>query len=454
MPRNHTDVLSDFLVAASAPRHLHASGSLDEARALLLADPSLGASTIFGAAITGNDVAAQHLLTADPLLATTRGGPYEWDALTYLCFSRFLRHDAPNDLEVSARFTRVAERLLDAGASANSGFLDTRHQPTPIFESVLYGAAGLAQHAPITRLLLARGADPNDSEVPYHAPESYDLSVMNALLESGTLNAASLAMMLLRKTDWHDERGIERLLAYGVNPNEAGQWKHSPFIHAIRRNNRPAIIERMLDHGANPLLRIGDRDGDMDGVALTIWCGRRDLLALYAAHGRTRALDPLESIAVACIEGHTDHARALLASSHDTAAAFASQAPAFLARSIISGNEDAVRALLAVGVPVDSRFTDTDGYWGLAPHCTALHVAAWFGRHVIVRLLLNAGADAVARDSHGRAPLTYAVKACTNSHGMDRRAPDSVAALLAAGADARAISTPTGYAEIDTLLRP
>jgi ankyrin repeat protein len=453
MPRDHHVALSAFLVAASPPRHAHADGSLEEARALLRAEPSLGTSTIFGAAITGNDEAAERHLRADPLLATLRGGPYEWDALTYLCFSRFLRHDAPTELEVSARFTRVAERLLDAGASANTGFLDTQHQPTATFESVLYGAAGLAQHAPITRLLLARGADPNDSEVPYHAPESYDLSVMNALLESGSLNAASLAMMLLRKTDWHDERGIARLLDYGVDPNVAGHWKHSPFIHAIRRNNRPAIIERMLNHGANPLRRIGDLDGDMDGVALTIWCGRRDLLSMYAAHGRTRAFDPLETIAVACLEGHTDRARALQASSHDTAAAFAAQAPAFLARSIISGNEDAVRVLLAIGVPVDSRFTDTDGYWGLAPYGTALHVAAWFGRHAIVRMLLDAGADAVAQDSRYRTPLMYAVKACTNSHWMDRRAPDSVAALLAAGADARSISTPTGYDDIDTLLR-
>ncbi len=108
--------------------------------------------------------------------------------------------------------------------------------------------------------------------------------------------------------------------------------------------------------------------------------------------------------------------------------------------------------LLASGVPVDSRFTDRDGYWGIAPESTSLHVASWFGRHSVVRLLLDAGADVSARDGRGHTPLVYAVKACTASYWMQRRAPDSVAALLGAGADASVIATPTGYDEIDRLL--
>jgi hypothetical protein len=53
--------------------------------------------------------------------------------------------------------------LLDAGASANTGFYSDDHQP-PEFESVLYGAAGVAHHPGVTRVLLERGADPNDGE--------------------------------------------------------------------------------------------------------------------------------------------------------------------------------------------------------------------------------------------------------------------------------------------------
>ena len=51
----------------------------------------------------------------------------------------------------------------------------------PAWESALYGAAGVAHHAELTRLLLERGADPNDGEVTYHAPETYDNAAMRVL---------------------------------------------------------------------------------------------------------------------------------------------------------------------------------------------------------------------------------------------------------------------------------
>ena len=41
----------------------------------------------------------------------------------------------------------LATALLDAGASARTGFYDPGHLPEPGFESVLYGAAGVAHDA-------------------------------------------------------------------------------------------------------------------------------------------------------------------------------------------------------------------------------------------------------------------------------------------------------------------
>ena len=57
---------------------------------------------------------------------------------------------------------------------------------------MLYGAAGIAHHAPLTRLLLERGADPNDDETPYHTPESYDNDALKVLVESGRLTDDNL----------------------------------------------------------------------------------------------------------------------------------------------------------------------------------------------------------------------------------------------------------------------
>jgi hypothetical protein len=95
-----------------------------------------------------------------PRNATATGGPRNVDALTYLCFSTYLR----DDRERSADFVRAATALLDAGADVNTGFFDPTHRPEPEWESAIYGAAGVAHHPELTRLLIERGGNPNDEE--------------------------------------------------------------------------------------------------------------------------------------------------------------------------------------------------------------------------------------------------------------------------------------------------
>ena len=220
MPETH-NTRDAFVIAAVAPRtDSHASGTLDDANALLATDPSLATHDIHIAAILGDDAAVRAFLTTDPTLATSKSAPYDWDALTHLCFSRYLRLDAAR----SDGFTKAARALLDAGADANAGFYETDHQPAPVYEPVLYGAAGVAHHEGVTRLLLERGADPNGEEVPYHAPEGYELGAYRALLESDKLTADSLTTMLLRKSDWHDVDGMRLTLERGADANAVGRW--------------------------------------------------------------------------------------------------------------------------------------------------------------------------------------------------------------------------------------
>src|SRR5205823_7106471 len=167
--------------------------------------PEIASSDIHSAAILGDDAAVRRFLELEPENATVKGGPRGWDALTHLCFSKYLRLDRAR----SAGFVRAATALLDAGASVNTGFYEERHQPRPEFESALYGAAGVAHHPELTRLLLERGADPNDGEVVYHTPEGWDNAALKVLVQSGKLNAESLGTILLRKTDWHDDDAIK-----------------------------------------------------------------------------------------------------------------------------------------------------------------------------------------------------------------------------------------------------
>jgi len=141
-----------FIEAACVPRDAHDSGTLEEAETILARHPEVAGSSVHTAAILGDEAAVRGFLACDRATATTTGGPYGWDALTHLCFSRYLRLDAAR----SEAFVRTARALLDAGASANTGWYETSDHPhpRPLFESAIYGAAGVARHPELTRLLL------------------------------------------------------------------------------------------------------------------------------------------------------------------------------------------------------------------------------------------------------------------------------------------------------------
>jgi len=117
------------------------------------------------------------------------------------------------------------------------------------------------------------------------------------------------------------------------------------------------------------------------------------------------------------------------------------------------GNSNGVSQLLDLGVNVGALFKEGDGYFDVAPNSMAIHVAAWRANHGTVKLLLERGAPVDVPDGKGRTPLALAVKACVDSYWTDRRSPESVEALLRAGARASEVRLPSGYSEVDELLR-
>ena len=117
------------------------------------------------------------------------------------------------------------------------------------------------------------------------------------------------------------------------------------------------------------------------------------------------------------------------------------------------GNDAGVRHLLDLGVDAGAVYTQGDGYFGVARNSTALHVAAWRARHATARLLIERGAPLNVLDGDGRTPLALAIRACVDSYWSDRRSPESVKALLDAGASVDGVDFPSGYSDVDELLR-
>lgn len=448
--------MSDGLEAARAA-FINAAfwhGRLEAANAVLAAHPEVAGSDIHIAAMLGDDAAVRRFLADDAGLATTKGGPRKVTPLIHLCFSCYLREDRAR----SDAFVRAATALLDAGADPDSGFFDETHRPNPEWESALYGAAGVAFHAGVTRLLLDRGANPNDEEVPYHSPETWENDAFRLLLDSGELTADSLNMMLLRKTDWHDLEGVQLVLDHGADVNRMSRWGKTALHNAILSDNRLAIVELLLDRGADPGIVANDlRHGGSfrpgrSSTSLAARRGRADVLAAIEKRGHAVALEGVDRLIAACARADGGAVSEIAHREPALVSQVLAEGGTLLAEFTGTGNAAGVGQLLDLGVPVDARYGG-NSYMGIAGDSTALHVAAWRMSDDALDLLIDRGAEVNARDADGRTPLMLAVKACVDSYWTERRSPRPVRALLAAGADTHGVQYPSGYDEVDALLK-
>ncbi|MGQ0642831.1 MAG: ankyrin repeat domain-containing protein [Gemmatimonadaceae bacterium] len=413
-------------------------GTLDKATALLAEHPQLASSDIFTSAILGDEQRVRHFLAADPTSAKAKDGPFNVESLVYLCLSKYLRLDPSR----SDAFVGAATALLDAGADPNAGFMRKGE-----WETALYGAAGVAHHKAITHLLLERGAKPDD-EVMYHAAEEYELGAMKELVRSGNLTDEHLTLLLVRKCDWHDYEGVQWLLENGVKPSTMSISGHAALGHALLRDNSLKIIEALLDHGADPTAVEKGRSG----VAMAARGGRSDVLQALERRGIPIELHGVDNLIAACARGDTTRARAIAAAEPQLVRELQAEGGQLLVSFAGTENTPGAASLLDLGVDVGALSKDGDGYYGIAKNSVAIHAAAWRAAHSAVKLLIARGSPVNVRDGKGRTPLMLAVSACVDSYWTEYRSPESVAALLEAGALVDGVKYPSGYEEVDELL--
>lgn len=417
-------------------------GPLDEAEDMLARHPELENSSIHIAAVLGDAENVRKFIGADAGKATEIARPYDCNALVYLCLSKYLRLEKRTE----EGFLTAAKILLDAGADANSGFWSKSNWPE--FETALYGAAGVAHHAGLTQLLLEYGADPNDGEAVYHSPETDDNDAMKALVETGRITGENLVMMLIRKHDWHDYEGEKYLLEHNANPNGEQSRGWFPIHHAISRNNNLNMIRLLMDYGADPNVI----NNSITAIARAARYGRNDVLELFRQGGCSIELSGIDKLIAVCAMDDAQQISIILKQQPGLKKELITMGGELLARFSCAGNLPGVCRLLDIGVDVNKPFVVGDGYFGIPKGSLAIHVASWLAQPEIVKLLLARGAKADEPDSNGQTPLALAIRACVDSYWMWRRTPDSVQALLEAGASAKNIPFPSGYAEVDQLL--
>jgi ankyrin repeat protein len=309
-------------------------------------------------------------------LATRPGSPRNWQPASYLAFSRFLKHQPKRQ----ADFLKSMKIFLNAGVDVNTSWLEKPDDPKSQKESLLYGAAGVANNTAMTKLLLKAGADPNDGESLYHACEFKNNDILKLLYDAG-VTPESWSYCLLRKLDYEDFDGVKFMLGRGIDPNHLHPGTGKAAMHwAIMRRRGLKFIKVIHAAGGDPNLK--DKEG-FTPYTLATRLDRSDVADYLLKHGAIDDRDAAAKLIDAAVAGDMKTVRALLKQSPTI---LKSPTPAQLQAlpgAAAAGNLAGVKALLDLGWPIDTR-----GDWG----GSALHHAAWNDHPAVVKLLLKRGA--------------------------------------------------------------
>ena len=381
---NEAELIDEFLRLACLTYGADDPARPERARALLAEHPELASATIHTAAAVGDVAAARNLLAVDPAQARAEGGPYRWEPLLYLAYSRIVS-PVPGHEPLE-----VARLLLDAGADPNAGYLWESEYPFTALTGA-FGDGESGRNTPphrdsleLARLLLDAGADPNDSQTLYNRHWRADDTHLQLLLDHGLGRG--------KATVWHARLGLAH-----PTPQELVEEE----LRGAAKAGRPERVRMLLE-------RVDDVDGIgcdhpvLEGRTahqLAIVHGNTEIATLLERAGATpRPLSPVDQLRAACMRPDPTEARRLLVDDPSLAAQLIDASPDLLAGAVELHRIDAVRLLIDIGFdlnPTDRR--------------TPLHEAAFHGDLALVRALIDLGADpSIADPDHHSTPLGWA----------------------------------------------
>lgn len=412
-PATPADFVRAAVVAVGAD---HRSGDLREAARMLRDEPSL-TDDFYAACAAGAVDAVRRHLERDASLARSSGGPHGWPAVCYATFSKYLR------VQVDAReadFEQVVGLLLDHGAEANAFWMsDDAWGKTR--ETALYGAAGIANSAAVTRRLLGAGALPDlpDGETLYHVAEHLDHRCLKLILPH-VPPGPWLTYCMCHGMDSEDVERLKLFIDRGGNVNavlDRGQpkgWR--PLHFAIDRGRSIETIRALIDAGADAQL---PTDTGESVLSFALRRGRRDVVELLESLGSTGPIDARSRWLLAAASGDREAALSLRPATVELSHEEELMLPHVAGR----GDLRATLLLLDLGWPIN-----TPGNWG-GP---ALHQAIFANSPDLVHELLDRGASLTARNNYGGDALGCTIHLLTNGHPEAQPLFDAIARRMTA----------------------
>jgi ankyrin repeat protein len=346
----------------------------DFAAQILRKRPNIARFSIHTAVVAGDLAEVERRLKLDPKAASSIGGPNRWQPLQYLCYARTPDpRSSDNDLA-------IAHALLDAGADAKAMFKDDWDNPFTLITGAI--GEGEQQHFPhahakeLVQLLIARGAEPFDTQSLYNTSLHADDTTWLDILYEGSKSAGTAHLWLKPKYGPHPDNGmLDYLLGNAVSRNHV---KRAAWL--LERGARATTVHSYTKRKLH---------------TEALLHGFIELASLLERHGATgEKLNDAQAFQAACMRCDEKAAKELLAKN-----SYYLLDPTPLRLAADFDLVDVATFLLDLGMS-----PNVGNGW------TALHSAAYNGSLRVAKLLIERGATVDVREpKYNSTPLGAAV---------------------------------------------